>query len=437
MINEKLNELVQEEVLKGIEKFKSEYINTEFEKKKLYAYLGEDLVKALKHFKAYIAGGTITSLFTNKDINDIDIYFRSEESALGFISDIWENGRYVVSHTKKATQILHGDVNIQTIHFKYFSSSEEIFDTFDFTACMGSFDFTTEQFILHPDFLKHNSQRILKFNSETAFPIVSLLRVQKYEDKGFSISKPEFIRIILTCMNLEINTYEELKEQLGGMYGVNFDKLFEDVKDEEFSLESAIDKIANITLSDEYFVKHEPVQYDKLEDILDTIAKKPKKYLSINDANYVVNYNGLLRKVGHVPEYKIDVDVKEYFEKNKLYKFVKKIGDKYFSFYDNEFEYVIDEEVAAKNSNEYSAYGGWKKGNGQLYLFEKKGFNYQYRNNRDSVLIEVQIKPDDFISADDGDVLAKKVTVIREVPKDEWEKWENKSEEFDDGGLEW
>ncbi|MEC1259989.1 hypothetical protein P9D34_05915 [Bacillus swezeyi] len=49
----------------------------QFEKNKLYAYLGKDLVKSLKKFEVIVAGGAITSLFNNKAINDIDLYFRS------------------------------------------------------------------------------------------------------------------------------------------------------------------------------------------------------------------------------------------------------------------------------------------------------------------------------------------------------------------------
>lgn len=48
----------------------------EFEQKKLYNYLGKVLVESLKRNRAYIAGGSITSLFCNREINDFDIYFR-------------------------------------------------------------------------------------------------------------------------------------------------------------------------------------------------------------------------------------------------------------------------------------------------------------------------------------------------------------------------
>jgi hypothetical protein len=391
----------------------------QFEKNKLYAYLGDELVAALKRHNGYIAGGTITSIFCNREINDVDVYFRDEESILGFLSEIWDGGRYIVSHTKKATQLVYGDINLQAIHFQYFNSPEEIFSTFDFTTCMGCFDFETEQFILHPEFLKHNSQRILKFNSETAYPIVSLLRVQKYEKKGYSISKPEFIRIILTCMNMEINTYEELKEQLGGMYGINYDKLFEDVKDEEFNLQAAIDKIANIALDEDYFKKPVSVEFSNLDDILDTIAKKPRQLLELNGKLYRIGYDGLLEGIKKKPENHEMLDVDQFFNDTRFYKFVKKMDDKYFSFYDKSFEYIIGQEVEAnKNTN-----NGWGRDNGKLFFNEKFDIiSSTYKDEKGAVLIEVSIKAGDF---DDvrTHVTATKCTMIREVPEDEWKHW--------------
>ncbi|WP_025909303.1 hypothetical protein [Priestia flexa] len=398
-----------------------------FEKNKLYAYLGKDLVETMKAYKAFIAGGTITSLFTNKEINDIDIYFRCEEDAIGFLADIWEESGYVVSHTNKATQIMYGKkiegINIQLIHFNYFKNATEIFEQFDFTSCMGCFDFEKEEFALHSDFLKHNAQRILKFNSATAYPIVSLLRVKKYEDKGFRISKPEFIRIALTCMNLNINTYEELKDHLGGMYGINYDKLFEDVDDEEFDLQEAVDKIADIALSEDYFIKPTPVEFKDLDELAENISTKPKKYMNINDTHVIIDYKGLLRTVEKAPENKIDIDPNTYFEEVKFYKFVKKTGEKYKSFYDRSFEYIIGDTVEAKEST-YSWAGSHS---GKLHFSEKREIrNAEYDDRDGAVLIEVKINKEDFVEADDGHILAKKCFVIREVPEEEYEGFKNK-----------
>lgn len=395
-------------------------MNTQFEKNKLYAYLGEDLVAALRHHKAIIAGGTITSLFCNREINDIDVYFRDEDSVISFLSEIWDEGRYIVSLTKKATQLMYGDINVQLIHFQYFNNPEEIFNTFDFTSCMAAFDFATEEFTLHPDFLKHNSQRILKFNSDTAFPIVSLLRVQKYEVKGYTISKPEFIRIILTCMNLNIDSYDELKEQLGGMYGVNYDKLFEDVEDNDFDLQTAVDKIANISLSEEYFKKPVSLEFGDLDDILDTISKKPKQVLEVNGKLFKIGYDGLLKKIEKEPPFTIKLDTNTYFTETRFYKFVKKVNERYFSYYDDRFEYIIGQEaVGNKNSGSYGEHAG------KLHFNEQKDINSStYVNYSSKALLEVSISPENFYDVK-SHVMATKCQVIREVPEHEYKQWES------------
>lgn len=430
MINNQINKLVEEEIKKGIEQFKRTYVDTQFEKNKLYSLLGDNLIDLLKHHKAYVAGGTITSLFSNREIKDVDIYFRDEESAINFLVDIWDEQRWIVSHTKKATLMLYGDTEIQLIHFNYFKSPEDIFETFDFTACMGCFDFATEEFILHPDFLKHNSQRIIKFNSNTSFPIVSLLRVQKYEEKGFKISKPELIRIILTCMNLDISTYEELKEHLGGLYGINYDKLFEDVEDEEFDLQTAIDRIANITLSEEYFKAPVSVEFEDVEELIDNISTLPIKCLHINEKLHRISWTGLLQDIKEMPENHNLLDTDTYFKENKFYKFVKKNDEgRYFSFYDKDFEYVIGEEAVANTNKSNSSYGDHA---GKLHLNEKRDINSStYRNSDRAVLIELGVKSEDFIDANEGHIRVKKATVIREVPENEYKKDKKKEELLD------
>lgn len=392
----------------------------EFEKNKLYAYLGEDLVDLFKKYQLIIAGGTITSLLTNSDINDIDVYARNEEDAIKFIEEVWKSQIYIVSNTKKALQFFYKDkktykeINVQLIHFKYFTSPQDIFGTFDYTACMGAFDFKDEEFHLHNDFLKHNSQRILKFNSDTAFPIVSMLRVQKYEGKGYKISKPEFIRVILTCMNLNVNTYEELKDQLGGMYGINYDKLFEDIDDEEFNLTTAINKIANIALDDDYFKEPVRIEFDNLEDITDTIRKTKFDYIEYVGTYYRIDGNKL-RKT-KVIEHGNKVDGTEFFDGFKIYKFVVKKGDQYSSNYESSFKYHIGEVVVAKSD-------GWM--DGQLYFSYKEHIkDTNLSSRRDTVLIEATMKPEDFTYSDGKVILTKKAYIVREVPELEWKEWE-------------
>lgn len=52
----------------------------EIEKLKIKQMLGSEVYDTLKETKCVLAGGAITSLFTNREINDFDLYFTSKES---------------------------------------------------------------------------------------------------------------------------------------------------------------------------------------------------------------------------------------------------------------------------------------------------------------------------------------------------------------------
>lgn len=390
-----------------------EYI---IEKNKLYNYLGSNLVNTLKEHKAYIAGGTVTSLFSSNPVNDIDLYFRNEESLAELIEEIYDDGDdWVNALTSKALLVRVEDKELQMIHFKYFEKAEDIFDTFDYTVCMGAFDFETEQFVLHEDFLKHNAQRILKFNKNTDFPIVSLLRVQKYKDKGYSITKPEFLRVALSCMELNITNAEELKQHLGGMYGINYDKLIELEEGEVFSLSKIIDKIANIALSEEYFEAPKEIKYDNIEDILDVIVKEPTKVVNIKDYTYKINKKNTLRKIDDEPKNKVEIDGKQYIDSQKYYKFVEKRDDHYFSHYDRNYEYKFGEMNVPKNEHLYFS---------EKYEIDKSN----YFDN--GVLIEVVIPYENFTKKDGDKILANGCYVVREIPQEEYQKWVNKKTAF-------
>ncbi|WP_339304330.1 hypothetical protein NST33_17905 [Paenibacillus sp. FSL L8-0435] len=380
-----------------------------FEKNKLYNYLGTSLVNTLKEYKAYIAGGTITSLFSNNPVNDIDLYFRDEESLSELIEEIYDNSDdWVNALTSKALLVRVDDKEIQMIHFKYFEKAEDIFDTFDYTVCMGAFDFESEQFVLHEDFLKHNAQRILKFNKNTDFPIVSLLRVQKYKDKGYNISKPEFLRIALSCMELNITDEEELKQHLGGMYGINYDKLIELEEGESFSLSKIIDRIANIALSEDYFEKPKEIKYDSVEEILDVIVKEPVRVVKIKDNTYRITKKNVLREIAEEPKNKIEIDAKQYIDSQKFYKFVEKRDDKYFSHHDSKFEYVFGTLVKPKNEH--------------IYFNEKEEIRESHYYDK-GVLIEVVIPYENFTEKEGDKVLSSGCYVVREVAQEEWSKW--------------
>lgn len=221
-------------------------------KDKIKMALG-DLYAALKEEKAFLAGGAITSLFSKREINDWDIYFRSKYSCARLVLDaavyhvnLDITSLRLVAKTQKSVLCANsnGD-NIQLITCKYYQDVTDIFKSFDFTVCMGAYDFEKECFFLEENFLLHNSQRYLKFNPDTLYPIISALRVKKYCDKGYYISKMEMMRILAKITTLKIASWEEAEDQLGGMYGETIQGIVDN--EEEFSIDKLLEALGKET----------------------------------------------------------------------------------------------------------------------------------------------------------------------------------------------
>lgn len=390
----------------------------EFEKNKLKAHL-DKLYEVLKDYNCIIAGGMVTSLFCNREINDVDVYFRSAKDLRDFILEYVKNNSnmWIVSKTKKALLIHHSDtVDLQLICFKMFDSAEDIFDTFDFTVCMGAFDFKTEEFALHSDFLKHNAQRILMFNDKTAYPIVSALRVDKYKQKGYTISKTEYIRVLLTCMSLNIDNYEDLKQQLGGMYGVDYDDVIKPLEEESFDLQTVITKMSDIIMHPDYFKKKSScgIEIDDWYVLISEMTGEKIPCYDFKDSLYIYSDEDGFEKLSDSKKnkYKDLLEAHSLYDFFKdglyLYKNVEKRSDgKLFSHYDKAFEYKIGEYAVARGK-------GWNNKEVGLFVEPLRYVREHYYNkNKDNVVIELKLDSiDDFMDLEQFTIKKGLVTRI-------------------------
>lgn len=236
------------------------------ELQKLKSAFPEGLWTALAEHGCIIAGGAITSVFTNAEINDYDIYFRSKEDFTKIFKEVYREYEYggngygdleydltysdgiAAIVTKKALLLFQGNAKIQFIVNAFYETPEDIFDHFDFTCCMGALRMQDETFVLHEDFLKHNAQKYLSFNPGTLYPLVSALRANKYKDRGYTISKSQMLRILLAVNAKEIDTWEVLMDEMGGMYGTPPEEIFDIAK--EFSLELAMEQLENVNITE-------------------------------------------------------------------------------------------------------------------------------------------------------------------------------------------
>lgn len=212
------------------------------EKNDVLNVLGVELYSTFKKFDVILAGGSIRGLYqqtkpkevvenqnenveqkdyTKEDaIKDLDIYFRSIDNFYNLRDDLLSLGYEEVFCSLNAdTFKAEGKLPIQLIKLDYcMGEPEDIIRKFDFSICAGAFDFKTEEFVLDEHFENDNNKRKIRFNTNTQFPIASLIRINKYiAKKGYKVNSIELLKIALSINNLKMVDYRDLKAQLNGI----------------------------------------------------------------------------------------------------------------------------------------------------------------------------------------------------------------------------
>lgn len=371
------------------------------EKRRLLDACPDYIIDLAKDYHIIIAGGMITSIFCNREISDIDIYLTNKKDVFPFITELLDNST-LISVTDKSIVVNHSGVLINVVLFREFLDAVDIFNSFDFTVCMGAYDVTYECFYFNDYFFKHNSQRVLRFNDNTDFPIVSALRVSKYLKKGYSISKSEYIRILLSCVILNIDSYEKLASHIGGMYGLNIEDIIDTTK--EFDIKRIISDLLspkkNIDDS-KRFVWKDSKSHELLISLLDKYKPDNVKKIDFAGQTMIVYPSGRLSTSSRFIKTD-DLDV--YTGDVLLYKYVEKTDNpnEFCSFYKKEFKYAIGTTI---DGGSHGIHCG--------PLQSKSDFTYSNKQNK--VLIEVRVAQDDIISSSNSyeQTRVKKVFVTR------------------------
>lgn len=241
-----------------------------------YANEVQKLLAGVERFSgSFLAGGAITSVFTRQPINDYDLYFKSEDAFRSAVEEAYDCGLWCVDASKRAVTFASGNDIYQFMHFGFFPTAPDIFASFDFTACMAAYDFDAAELVMHDDFLTHCSQRFLRFNPGTRYPLASAVRVLKYQERGYSIGKGDITRIALACRKVKIESWEDLKDQIGGAYG---DKVVLNAQG-DFSIDAAIMALDPDTIWTSREAQEQPGNADDLLRKLSELKGEPHKPL--------------------------------------------------------------------------------------------------------------------------------------------------------------
>lgn len=248
----------------------------EVEKAKIKQMIGSDLYDLFKDTKCILAGGAITSIFSGAEVNDWDLYVTDKEGLSRLVTQVF--GVSEEDHIAPFDLIVKFATNrsmlgidkysknkLQFIHYKIFKDAQDIFNSFDFEHVMGAFDFATEEFVFHDNFFKSLAQRNIVFNPNTDFPIVSMLRTNKYRERGFKISKAQMLRVAFTIASRDYDSWERVKSECAGMYGIAPEDLFDETK--PFSLEEVVRQLETIVLNDKY-VNTETPTFEKCAELM-------------------------------------------------------------------------------------------------------------------------------------------------------------------------
>ena len=358
------------------------------EYKKEYNYLKHFinmpwLIEIFEECEVILAGGAINSLFTNSEIHDLDLYFKSKEDLFKFVYEMYNNISSIQYHiTDKSLTFRINNVLIQCIYFEYFNDIQDLFHSFDFTICMGAFDFKSNNFIFNKRFFKDNASRKIVINNTTAFPIVSGIRLEKYFNKGYTIDYKEMLKLFLNISKLDLKDYNTFKSQIGCMYGNSFNNCLNINDNEEFSIDLMLDKIENlnsddISTEDNIIFVNSSEGLIRIADLLKIKLKyciwKGRKYLCLFDLFVLICEDTDAKK------YEL-INIKDYYKfPITRYKYVRNDGNNVYSSYFNpNFKYKVGEYISTNGS--------------PLYCTTLSGINTcSYCDNANHILLKLRI----------------------------------------------
>lgn len=207
-----------------------------------------------------IAGGAIVSLLQDISPNDYDVYTKTKEDceliARYYVELFnWDN-QLEQDEYRKATVVVEGDKvkviqpamegatikqdvskfrpifispnaitlkgNVQLI-FRFYGEPEKLVREFDFEHCTGYFNRVSwenvvykNELVLNEDMLMSVLTKELKYR-HGKYPVSSLLRLQKYIQRGYTIPTGELIKLALDISKLNLSDSQVFSDQLSGV----------------------------------------------------------------------------------------------------------------------------------------------------------------------------------------------------------------------------
>lgn len=168
--------------------------------KRSQEFLPGIIIRLLACSSTILAGGAIRAYLNKEEISDYDLFFFNQAEKMAVKKFLLDNKFKIIFECPegKLVTFRKKKLKIQLITEKYYSSVEELLNSFDFTvAQFALFEgklYTTKQA------LKDTRQKKIRFNKIT-YPSATLGRFYKFQNKGYhldAIAKNDFVQRLLT-----------------------------------------------------------------------------------------------------------------------------------------------------------------------------------------------------------------------------------------------
>ena len=225
----------------------------------------DPFIKSLIKNNIIVTGGCITSMLLNEEVNDFDIYLKTETAAYhlanyycslvpGDIAPTIDEDRIIIKLPKGKALKKRDPKGKYTISFissmaitltdkiqitiRFYGEPDKIHENYDFVHCTNYWTSWDKELVIRPNALKAiKGKKLLYIGSK--YPIASIVRIKKFVDRGWKISAGELLKMSLQINELNLEYKEQLKEQLTGMYSKDLSNV---VKDTKVNKEGKIDK---------------------------------------------------------------------------------------------------------------------------------------------------------------------------------------------------
>lgn len=204
-----------------------------------------------------VTGGCIASMLLGEEVNDVDLYFRTYETAVAvakhYVAE-WKDDSIKIeeledSHGEKRVRVVVQSDGISEHHAKpgsfkpvflssnaitlaghpyplqvvlrFWGEPDKIHDSYDFVHCTNYWEMVTNKLTLRPEALEALLSRTLVYRG-SLYPVCSVIRLRKFIKRGWRINAGQILKMLLQISGMDLLNPRVLEEQLTGVDAAYF-----------------------------------------------------------------------------------------------------------------------------------------------------------------------------------------------------------------------